>query len=314
MAKKVSTSNPLKVVMGPLWKLYSEEKNWEIFIDSFDEVYYFRNEGAFSEKPFKTSKDLDLFIARLFKFSGKKISPDDLSYFFQLDDFTRVSVVLPPLAVKGPSIIISKIPKKDILFDDLISYKSLDEEGKRVLERILSSDKGFLVAGNIGSGKTTLLNTLVNNLPQPQRVVTLERIPNLVIKRPKVCRLQSQTQKALEMIDLIGLAEHMRADYAVLAECVGPEVGPFVEMVRNNCTGIALTTGQNVFDALKRLATKVVLSSDGFSFEEANYALVQTFAYVIFQEKKEDGRRVVSSVSETSYENGELKLKIIYKR
>lgn len=314
MVKKTIASSPLKLVMGPLWKLYSQETSWEILIDSFDDVYCFTNDGVVSEKAFKSDKDLHLFISRLLKYSKKKISPDEFAYFFQLDDFTRVSIILPPLAVKGPSVVITKIPKKQISLDDLIKFKALDQEGKKILENILNSNKGFLIAGNMGSGKTTLLNTLVNALPQPQRVVTLERIPSLVVNRSKVCRLQSQTQKALEMIELVGVAEHMRADYIVLSECVGPEVGPFIEMVRSNCIGVALTTGENIFDVIKRLTTKTVLSSDGFSLEEANYALAQAFGYVIFQEKREDGKRIISSISETSYNNGELKLKVIYKR
>lgn len=314
MVKKVKESNSLKIAMGPLWKIYSQETTWEILIDSFDDVYHTTNDGVISEKPFKTNKDLQLFISRLLKYSKKKVSPNELTYFFQLDDFTRVSIVLPPLAIKGPSVVITKIPKNQITLDDLITYKALDQEGKKILEGILNSNKGFLVAGNMGSGKTTLLNTLVNSLPQPQRVVTLEWIPDLVLSRSKVCRLQPQSQKAQEMVELVGVAEQMRADYVVLSDCVGPEVGPFIEMVRSNCIGVALTTGENVFDAIKRLTTKTVLSSDGFSLEEASYALAQAFGYVVFQEKRENGKRVISSISETSYNDGELKLKVIYKR
>lgn len=314
MATKKIAAAPLKTVMGPLWNLYSNDLVWEILIDSFDDVYYASNTGIISEKVFKTSKELDSFIARLLKFSKKKISGTELSYFIQLDQFTRANIVLPPLAIKGPSVVISKIPKKEVTLDNLIEWKALDLEGKNIIETILNSQKGFLVAGNMGSGKTTLLNTLVNAIPDPFRVLTLERVPDLVINRSKVCRLQSQTQKASEMIDLIGVAERMRADYIVLSECVGPEVGPFIEMIRSNSTGIALTTGENVFDAIKRLVTKTVLSSDGYTLEEANYALVQSFSYVIFQEKRADGKRVISSISETSYAEGELKLKVLYKR
>lgn len=314
MVKKIIESSSLEIVMGPLWKLYSAETSREIFIDSYDDVYCFTNDGVISDAPFKTSKDLDLFISRLLKHSKKEISPEGFSCFFQLDDLTRVSLVLPPIAIKGPSLVITKIPKKQISLDDLVTYKALDLEGKKRLEDILNSNKGFVVAGNMGSGKTTLLNTLVNSLPAPKRVVTLERIPSLIINRSKVCRLQSQTQKAIEMVELVGVAEQMRADYVVLSECVGPEVGPFIEMVRSNCAGIALTTGENVFDSIKRLITKTVLSSDGFSLEEASYALAQAFGYVIFQEKREDGKRVVSSISETNYSDGEIVLKVIYKR
>ena len=145
MAKKTVINNPLKTVMGPLWKLFSKESIWEILIDSFDDVYYFTKDGAVSAKPFKTEKDLNLFISRLLKSSKKKISPEEFSYFFQLDDFTRVGIVFPPVAVKGPSVVISKIPKKEITLDDLITYEALDQEGKKILESILISNKGFLV-------------------------------------------------------------------------------------------------------------------------------------------------------------------------
>jgi pilus assembly protein CpaF len=314
MVTKKEVTNPLKTIMGPLWKLYSDETVWEILIDAFDDVYYVSNSGMKSESFFKSREALDQFVDRLLKHSKKKISKDEMSYFFQIDKNTRVNIVLPPLAIKGPNVVITKFPKQDISLDDLISWKALDLEGKVLIEKILNSNKGFLVAGNMGSGKTTLLNVLVNAIPEPYRVITLERMADLVLTRPKTCRLQSQTQKAKEMIELIAVAEKMRGDYIVLSECVGPEVGPFLEMIRSNCTGVALTTGENVLDAVKRLVTKTVLSSDGFTLEEANYVLAQSFPYIIFQEKREDGKRIISSITETSYLDGELKLKVLYKR
>lgn len=313
MAKAKIKSSSLKTVLGPLWNVFSKDTCWEIIIDSFEDVHSANNSGIKAEKVFKTSKDLDLLVTRLLKFANKKMIEGQYSYFFKLDDYTRVNIVLPPVASKGPSIVIGKLPVKEITFDDLIKWKALTEKGVEVIKKILSSQKGFLVAGNMGSGKTTLLNTLINNLPEMHRVVTLERMPDLVIKRPLLCRLQSQTQKATEMIELIEVAERLRADFLVLSECVGPEVGPFVNMIRNNCTGIALASGESLVDAVKRVTTMTVLSSDGFSLEEANYALAQAFPYVIYQERRENGARVVSSICETSYEGGELKLKVIYK-
>ncbi len=312
--QKKTAASSLKTVMGPLWNIYSKKHVYEIIIDAFDDVYYVDHGDILSGKFFKKESELNSFIDRLLKYSKKKISKDDYTYFFQLDSHTRINIVLPPLAAKGPSVVITKNPQQNVTFDDLMEWKALDLEGKNLIESILGSNKGFLVAGNMGSGKTTLFNTLINAIPQPLRVVTLERNPDLVIDRQKTCRLQSQTQKPAEMIELISLAERMRGDVVALSECVGPEVGPFLEMCRSNTTGVALTTGVNVFDAVKRMQTKTVLSSDGFSLEEANYALAQTFSYIIFQEKRESGMRVISSISETSYADGELKLKTIYKR
>jgi pilus assembly protein CpaF len=313
MTKNKKISEPLKKVLGPIWNLYVDEAVSEIIIDAFDDVYYSSREGIKAAKVFKTSEDLDKLVDRLLRFSNKS-GTNELSYFIQLDDYTRINLVLHPLAVKGHSLVLSKLPKQEVTFEDLITWKALDEEGNKLLHNILHSDKGFLVAGNMGSGKTTLLNTLVNAIPEPMRVVTLERVPDLVLTRPKVCRLQSQTQKAHEMIELIDIAERMRGDYVVLSECSGPEVGPFLEMVRNNCTGVALTTGDSIQDALKRLISKVVISSEGHTLEEARYGIAQTFSYIIFQERRADGRRIISGINEISYSEGELKLKSLYQR
>lgn len=314
MTKTKKNSEPLKKVLGPIWNLYAEEAVSEIIIDAFDDIYYFSREGIKSAKVFKTSEDLDKLVERLLRFSNKSIDDGELSYFIQLDDYTRINLVLHPLAIKGHSLVITKLPKKEVSLDDFITWKALDEEGKKLLQGILQSEQGFLIAGNMGSGKTTLLNTLVNAIPEPMRVVTLERMPDLVLTRPKVCRLQSQTQKAYEMIELIDIAERMRGDYVVLTECCGPEISHFLEMIRNNCTGVALTTGDSVLDALKRLVSKVVISSDGHTLEEARYAVAQAFSYMIFQERRADGSRIISAINEISYSEGELKLKSLYHR
>ncbi|QDK40303.1 hypothetical protein DOM21_02290 [Bacteriovorax stolpii] len=312
---KKDPSAEMKSLLGPLWSAFSLKNVWELVVDAYNEVYYIDSgKMVVLDKVFKKSTELDQVVTRLLAFHQKKKKSEELSYFFNLDQYTKVAIVLPPLAIKGPSIVITKLPIQDLTFDDLIRFKALDSEGKNVIEKMLASNKGFIVAGNMGSGKTTMLNLLVNGIPQPNRVVTLERIPDLLIKRPHVCRIQSQTQKASEMIDLIGVAERMRADYLVLSDCVGPELMPFMEMVRSNCIGVMLTTGESVLDTIKRIETKAVVSSDGMNLEEVRYAIAQAFKYLLFQEKTAEGVRQVSSISELVYESGELKLKAIYKR
>nr|BDT29886.1 Flp pilus assembly complex ATPase component TadA [Bacteriovorax sp. HI3] len=312
--KKEPTSE-MKSLLGPLWSAFNLKNVWEIVVDAYNEVYYIDNgKIVVLDKIFKKSSELDQVVSKLLAFHLKKKKSDELSYFFNLDQFTKIAIVLPPLSVKGPSIVITKLPVHNLTLDDLITFKALDTEGKDVIEKMLASGKGFIVAGNMGSGKTTMLNLLVNGIPQPNRVVTLERSPDLIINRPHVCRIQSQTHKAEEMIELVGMAERMRADYLVLSDCVGPEFMPFMEIVRSNCIGAMLTTGESVFDTIKRLETKAVISSDGMTLEEVRYAIAQSFKYILFQEKTAEGRRQVSSISELSYESGELKVKAIYKR
>jgi len=303
----MKTANSLKNVFGPLWNLYNDPNVCEISIDSFDEVYYAHKEGIKSaNKIFKTPLVLNQLVARFQKLSNG-------ANYFQLTDQTTVNIVLPPIAMKGPSLVIMKMPKNIFTLDDLIKFKALTADGKKIIENIISKNKGFLVAGNMGSGKNTLMNILIDMIPQPLRVVTLERYPDFNLKREKVCRLQAPTNKVSEMIDLVETAERMRADFLVISDFQGPEILPFLDLVRSHCDGAALIKGENPLDALKNLENKAVLASGGLSLEDVRYMIAQAFKHIIFQERRENGSRIVKSISEIRFDGGELKLKVIYK-
>ena len=304
----------LKSALGPLYNLYLDEKTYAICVDAYNEVYYYQGEGESKllNKAFKSESNLNSYVEKMIKLAGKEAVASG-NLFFNLDDFTSVHVVFPPVSAKGISLTITKIPDKILTLADLVKFKAIREEGKSLIENLISEGKGILVAGNPGSGKTTLLNMIITSIPQPQRVVTLEKYPDLIIRRQRVCRLQTKSHKNEELIELVEMAERMYPDYVILSNCEGPEVMPFLELVRNNYSGIALITGENPLDALKRLETKAVISSEGLSLEDCRYAISQAFPYLVFQEKMEDGSRVLTSISEVRYENGELKLKSIYK-
>ena len=311
--KSISVS-PLKSVMGPLWKIFSEDSVYTICVDSFDDVYYTqKNESKAAANVFKTPKDVDALVARLLRFTDRELDKDQHTIYLNLDELTKVLIVFPPMSVKGPSLIINKLPRQELTLDDYIRFKVLDEEGKALLLKIIGEGKGILVAGHPGSGKTTLLNLMVNAIPQPKRVVTIERYADLVIRRSRVVRLQAPNQKADEMVELVAAAEKLYPDYLVTSYFDGPEVMPFLEAARSTCSALGLTTGENPLDALKRLETKAVLSSEGMSLEEARYAIAQTFRHIVYQERR-GNLRVVSSVAEIEFVEGELKLKPVLKR
>lgn len=319
MTKKPAAHAALKTALGPLWKIYSDDTVTGIFIDAFDEVYYFQRQGPRAEpksapKLFKSVKDLEAMVGRVVRLAGKKMDGATKSIYLNLDEYTRVQIVLPPIAVKGPAVSIQRVPMKILELDDLIKFKALDQEGKALIVECIDRGRGMLVAGNHGSGKTTLLNTLVNAIPDPQRVVTIERYADLMIGRDKVCRLQTTNQTAEELVELVAMAERMHPDYLVTANFEGPEVMPFLEVARSSCSAMGLITGENTLDALRRLETKAVLSSEGMSLEEARYAISQCFQHVVFQEKRGEKGRLVSSIAEIVYDAGELKLKVIYQR
>lgn len=302
----------MKKAFGPLDKLVNDSKVFELVIDAFDEVFYVEKSGIKrAAKIFKTATEYETFIQNFIK--TMKGKPGELNYYFSLSDHIKVNLVLPPLSVKSPTMNIIKIPDQDISLDDLIKYEALDEKGKKIILDIIKKDESILVAGNMGSGKTTLLNTLIKSLPDPFRVVTVERYPDLQVNRTLCARLQTQSQKPEEMVDLLRIAERMRPDCLVISELSGPEVMPFLDHLRSNSTGMGLITAQSAIDAIKRLETKALLSSEGMSLEDVRYAIAQALNVVIFQEKLPNGKRKITNISRIEYDSGELKLNVLYK-
>lgn len=309
----MGTNLQLKKSLGPLWKLFSDSTIHEFVLDSWCDIHYVqKGEIKKASKLFKDQKSYELFVSNLIKIN--KLPLNQEHYYFSLNDFTKVNIVLPPVALNGPSINIMKIPEKEVTLDDLVQWEALDRKGKALIEDILKNNEGVLVAGNIGSGKTTLLNTLIKYIPEPSRVVTLERNSDLIVKRPMSTRLMANSRKPEAMVELLNIAENMRADYIVLNDARGPEVMPFIDFVRHNCSGMALISATDVIDAIKRLETKALISSEGMSLEDVRYAISQAFTRIIFQERLPDGKRKVTNISSIVYESGELKLKLLYKQ
>ncbi len=307
---------PLKTVLGPLWKIFNDPTTSEVIVDAHDDVYWSiwkNNTLTFGQnkKVFKTPAELEALVERMLKFT--KMKPGEYSYYLTLDEVTRVNISLPPLSVRGPAINIMKIPNQNFTIQDLLSWKVIDEKGKSYIEKTMESHKGILVAGIAGSGKTTLLNILMNSLALPQRVVTLEHTAEMMVHRPFVHRLRAPTGKNSEMPQVVEAAGKSRADWFVIDYLSGPEVMPYIELLRDTATGMGCITGENAFDALKRLETKALLSSEGQSLEDVRYAIAQAFPVILIQERRADNKRVISQIAEVSFESGELKLNFVHK-
>src|SRR5262249_27759546 len=143
-------------------------------------------------------------------------------------DGSRVNIVLPPLAIDGPSITIRKFSARSIGFDDLDRFGSLSPGMSEFLQRAVAGRRNIVVSGGTGSGKTTLLNALSSAIPDDERIVTIEDAAELRLQKPHVVRLESRPanaegQGAIPIRRLVMNALRMRPDRIVVGECRGGE-------------------------------------------------------------------------------------------
>lgn len=91
----------------------------------------------------------------------------------RLEDGSRVHVVLPPIALKGPTVTIRKFPEP-ITMKKLIQLESLTEEASQFLQTLVRSSYNIFISGGTNSGKTTFLNALSQYIPKEERIITIE--------------------------------------------------------------------------------------------------------------------------------------------
>jgi pilus assembly protein CpaF len=303
----------LDKALGPLKDIYLNEEVMEIIVDSFDDVYYAKGSELIEANGlFKDARAIDNLITDLMNVANIERVKGIYNYDFSLDSRTRVNVVLPPMSLKGPVLNLLKIPKQAIGWDSYLKWGAIKEDGRKILVDAIHDGKNVLVSGAAGSGKTTLLNLLATSVKPEWRIVTIERTPCLLFDRKRTARLQAPNHKVSEMQELVEAASKMRADCIIHSYIEGPETMDFINLVREGHSAMALISGENIFDAIKGLEFKALSCNYSRSIDDIRYAISHAFDYIVFQEVVASGSREVSRIARISYDEGSIKLDVLY--
>ena len=186
----------------------------------------------------------------------------------RLEDGSRVSVVLPPIALNGPILTIRKFPDKPITMEQLLAYHSLTEEAADVLQQMVKAKYNLFICGGTGSGKTTFLNALSNFIPADERIVTIEDSAELQIVSVKnIVKLETRNANTegkgqITIRDLIKTSLRMRPDRIIVGEVRGGEALDMLQAMNTGHDG-SLSTGHanSSLDMLSRLETMVLMAA-----------------------------------------------------
>lgn len=126
------------------------------------------------DKQFESERKLEDVIQRIVGLAGREVNQSNPICDTRLPDGSRVNVVLPPIALCGPTVTIRKFSKEPMTIAKLIQYGSLTQEIADKLEMLVKAKYNIFVCGGTGSGKTTFLNALSNYIPHDERVITID--------------------------------------------------------------------------------------------------------------------------------------------
>lgn len=286
--------------MGILADIFNKATVTEIIVDRYDDVYWEDGGKTYeSDSLFKNEHEIMELIEALLKSVGRDLQSVENGFAdIRLGDGTRVTLTLPIISLNGPALVIRKLPSKRVSVADIISWKSIDDEGWKICQKLLETNKNILLAGNAGSGKTTILNLLTESIPQKYRVVTIEQSAEMMTHaRKRTLRLETPSGRPNEMKDLIKKAGLLRSDYYVVNELRGSEAFDTINLMREGYEVITTLMAEGVRDALKKLEVLCMMDSLNISPSEIKYHVAAGVEVVIFQERLASGRRVISNIS-----------------
>lgn len=297
--------------------------------DDITEVMINGPENIFIEKDgklmrmdehFESERRLEDVIQRIVGLAGREVNQANPIVDTRLPDGSRVNVVLPPIALCGPTVTIRKFSKTPMTIDMLIRYGSLTREIANKLEILVRAKFNIFISGGTGSGKTTFLNALSNYIPKDERIITIEDsaelqitgIDNLVSMETR--NANSSGAGEINIRDLIKSSLRMRPERIVVGEVRGGEALDMLQAMNTGHDG-SLSTGHanSTKDMLSRLETMVLQGAAGLPLDAIRQQIASAVDIIIHLSRLRDKSRKTMEITEVvGYQNGEILLNPLY--
>jgi pilus assembly protein CpaF len=230
----------------------------------------------------------------------------------RLPDGSRVNAVIPPLSLSGPILTIRKFGRERYDPEDLIRLGTLSRESVDLLSACLRAELNILVSGGTGSGKTTLLNAMSTEIPNDQRIVTIEDAAELRLNQRHVLRLESRPpniegEGAVAIRDLVRNALRMRPDRIIVGEVRGAEALDMLQAMNTGHDGSLSTIHANsARDALSRIETMVLMAGYDLPMRAIRQQVASALEMIVHLERMSDGTRRVTAISEVLRMEGDV--------
>lgn len=253
-----------------LQELLEDDTITEIMINGKDDIFLERNGHITKwDKSFENEERLEDIAQKIASLSNKIVNISSPIADTRLEDGSRVSIVLPPVALNGPIITIRKFYKDALTMEKLIETGSLTQEAADFLNMAVKSKYNIFISGGTGSGKTTFLNALSEFIDNDERVITIEDAAELQINHVKnLVRLEARDaniegKNEVTIRELIRASLRMRPDRIIVGEVRGKETLDMVQAMSTGHDG-SLSTGHgnSPKDMMTRLETMILMGID----------------------------------------------------
>lgn len=293
------------VGLGPLEGLIADDSVTEVMVNRYNEIFVERK-GKLESSEISFSNDAAVLAAieRIVSPLGRRIDESSPMVDARLKDGSRVNAVIPPLAIKGPSITIRKFSKNKLSGHDLVKFGSITPQILEFFLVAVERRANIVISGGTGSGKTTLLNVLSNFIPDNERIVTVEDAAELQLSQPNLVSLEARPANiegrgAVAIRDLVKNCLRMRPDRIVVGECRGGEALDMLQAMNTGHDGSLTTAHANTpRDCLSRLEVMTLMSGLDLPVQAIREQICSAVNIIVQQTRFSCGTRRVTHVTE----------------
>ena len=305
---------------GPLQALMNDPDVSDVMVNGADTVFVERR-GMLerTEVRFADNDHLMNFIQRLVGQAGRRIDEVSPMVDAKLPDGSRLHAVIPPLALRGPTLSIRRFKTNIVQFEDMVRSGSLAPEMADFLINAVRGRLNILLSGGTGAGKTTMLNNMSRFIPATERVVTIEETAELQLQQADVVGLETRVPNVegkglISQRDLLRNTLRMRPDRIIVGEARGGEVLDMLQAMNTGHDGSMSTVHANdTRDALSRLELMIALSGAELPTRVARQYIASAIQLFVHIARLSNGERKVMRVSElTGVTNGEFDIEDIF--
>ena len=300
---------------GPMQYLLNDPTISEIMVNSPTDIFIERKgKICRSKRKFVDQDHVLNIVDRIVRPLGKTANARTPLVDGRLPDGSRVNIVIPPLALNGPSMSIRKFFQKKLEAEALVEFGSMTEPMRIFLEAAVKARMNCIIAGGTGSGKTTTLNITSNFIPQTERVVTIEDAAELQVYIPNLVRMESRPaniegEGEVTIRELVKNALRMRPDRIIVGECRGGETLDMLQAMNTGHEGSLSTVHSNSpRDTVSRLETLCLMSGLDLPIRVISKQISSAINLIVQQARLSDGSRKVTHITEVQGMEGDTLL------
>ncbi|MCP3018277.1 CpaF family protein [Cupriavidus basilensis] len=248
----------------------------------------------------------------------------------------RIAAVMRPTAIDGHALSIRRHRDTNLTLADYVRMGAfsaavaksreaeapifppgaVDDEVMHALAGLVRQRKSILVAGGTSSGKTTLLNALVGEIPDTERVITIEDTQELKLSVPNSVRLLSNTDKQVTTQMLVALSLRFRPDRILVGEVRGGEAFDFIQALNTGHDGgmgsLHASTARSALSRLEGMAMLGIPPGSRWELNDMRKLIAECFHYVVHMRRTGELRHLSEVLEIQGFDDNNYVLKRVF--